>query len=111
MGTRGGTPISVSPSFGESGSASGSAQRLARLDARRADVQPLRRAVGGGGAHRLNVRVPTTPGPTVRVRDVVAAARAFAADVTRGSHGRLLREAVVPRTSQDTAVGYWSVAC
>src|SRR5690625_2828264 len=109
MSTRVGTPTSVSPCFGEPGSASGSAQRLARLDARCADVQPLRRAVGGGGAYRLNVRVPTAPGPAVRVRDVVAEARAFAADVARGSHGRLLRRAVVPRASQDTEVSYGSV--
>ena len=62
---------------------------LAGLDAGGADVQ----ALGSGtdhGANPLNVRVPTTLGAPVRVRDVVAEAGTLAADIAGGSHGTLL---------------------
>ena len=62
------------------------ARDLAGLDARGADVQPLRRAAHHG-THALDVRVPAAAGTAVRVGDVVAEARPLAADVAVGSHG------------------------
>ena len=67
-----------------------SARDLAGLDARGADVEPLRRPPDHG-THALDVGVPATRGTAVRVRDAVAEARPLAADVAVGSHGSLQR--------------------
>jgi hypothetical protein len=61
---------------------------LARLDAGRADVETLRRP-GHDRVNGLDVGVPTAAGAAVRVRDVVAEARPFTADVADGRHGSL----------------------
>src|SRR5690606_40627773 len=66
-----------------------SAGDLASLQARRAHVDSLAGAANVC-AHGLDVGVPATGRPAVRVRDRVAEARALAADVAVGSHGRLL---------------------
>src|SRR5690349_21816696 len=63
---------------------------LARLDARRAHVQPLGGATTGGRPYRLDVGVPAAPGAPVRVGHVVAKARSLATDVAHASHGYLL---------------------
>ena len=55
------------------------------LDAACADAQPLRRSVHHC-LHRLQVHVPTPAGDVVRVRDVIAKARPFAADVASLCH-------------------------
>lgn len=62
-----------------------SARDLTGLDARGADVEPLRRPPNHS-AHRLDVGVPATGGTAVRVGDAVAEARPLAADVAVGSH-------------------------
>ncbi|MDH6219338.1 hypothetical protein M2283_006672 [Streptomyces pseudovenezuelae] len=69
---------------------SASARDLAGLDARGAGVHALRRPTDHG-TYALDVRVPATGRTAVRVRDVVAEARALAADVAVGSHGSLQR--------------------
>src|SRR6202020_1552518 len=56
------------------------------LDAARADAQPLRRSVHHC-LHSLQVHVPAPTGDVVRVRDVIAKARPFAADVASLCHG------------------------
>jgi hypothetical protein len=61
---------------------------LARLDAGRADVETLPRP-GHDRVDGLDVGVPATAGAAVRVRDVVAEARPFTADVADGRHGSL----------------------
>jgi len=71
-------------------SLSSGADDLAGLDARGADLELLGRAATGGGAHRLDVRVPAAVGPPVRVGHVVAEARSLATDVAHASHGILL---------------------
>src|SRR5690606_3382422 len=70
-------------------SGAGGALDLAGLEARGADVHPLRGAVHVG-AHALDVRVPPTARPHVVVRDRLAEAGLLAADVAGGSHGLLL---------------------
>lgn len=67
-----------------------SARDLAGLDARGADVEPLRRPTDHG-THALDVGIPATGRTAVRVRNVVAEARPLAADVAVGSHGSLQR--------------------
>src|SRR5262245_7927235 len=65
------------------------ASDLAGLQARGAHVEALLVAAGAGrGAHRLNVRVPATAGPAVRVRDLLAEAGTLPADIADGSHSR-----------------------
>src|ERR1700758_2574791 len=62
---------------------------LACLQARGADVQALFVAARAPHrAHGLNVRVPPTTGPAVRVRHRLAEAGALPADVADGSHNR-----------------------
>ena len=58
---------------------------LAVLDAARADLHALRNAVGQR-LHRLKIRVPATTGDVVRVGDVVAELRPFAAKITYVCH-------------------------
>ncbi len=67
-----------------------SARDLAGLDARGADVEPLRRPTDHG-THALDVGVPATGRTAVRVRNAVAEARPLAANVAVGSHGSLQR--------------------
>ena len=71
-----------------------SASDLARLEARGADVDPLRRHAVHQRPNALDVGVPTALGAAVRVRDVVTEARSLAADVAVGSHGYLLNVGV-----------------
>lgn len=74
----------------ERGHRSRLARDLAGLDARGADVEPLRRPTDHG-THALDVGVPATGRTAVRVRNVVAEARPLATDVAVGSHGSLQR--------------------
>lgn len=67
-----------------------SARDLAGLDARGADVEPLRRPTDHG-THALDVGIPATGRTAVRVRNAVAEARPLAANVAVGSHGSLQR--------------------
>src|SRR3954463_13702650 len=66
------------------------ADYLAGLDAGGAHLQLAGGPAAGRGAHRLDVGVPPTVGPPVRVGHVVAEARSLAADVAHASHGVLL---------------------
>jgi hypothetical protein len=67
---------------------------LPGLEARGADVEPLRRA-GDDGAHPLDVGVEAALSSSVRVGDVVPESRPLGADVTDGGHGELLRTLTV----------------
>ena len=58
---------------------------LAVLDATGADLHALRNAVSQR-LHRLKIRVPATTGDVVRVRDIVAELRPFAAKITYVCH-------------------------
>jgi GNAT superfamily N-acetyltransferase len=69
---------------------------LAGLQAGGADLHALEVGTAGPGAHGLDVGVPTTVGPPVRERNVVAEARPLATDVAHASHGNLLGLIVVP---------------
>ena len=66
-----------------------SALDLTCLEAGGADVETLRghASLADHRANALDVRVPTTLGAAVGVRDVVTEARSLAADVAGGSHG------------------------
>src|SRR5690606_8667119 len=84
-----------------------SALDLAGLQARGADVEPLPGS-GDDRPYRLDVGVPATRGPAMRVRDRVAEARALAADIAGGSHGRLLECGSSVRTvEQDMPAQLW----
>jgi hypothetical protein len=65
------------------------ASDLTGLQARRAHIESLRSSPDYR-PHGLDVGVPTTSGPAMRVGDRVAEARALAADITGGSHGHSL---------------------
>ena len=69
---------------------SGGASDLAGLQAGGAHPQSTGVPTPGRGAHRLDVRDPAAPGPSVRVGHVVAKAGLLAADVTHAGHGSLL---------------------
>ena len=84
----------VEVGFGMPVSRERSARDLAGLEARGADVEPLRRRPRPTSADPLDVGVPATLGAAVRVRDVVTEARPLAADVAVGSHGYLLKSMV-----------------
>src|SRR5690606_1622973 len=75
------------------GCAAGSAaQHLAGLEAGRAHVHALLvPARTGDGAHRLDVRIPPTAVPTMRMRHRLAEAGGLPADVAHGSHIRTPR--------------------
>src|SRR5262245_7414204 len=62
-----------------------SADDLARLQARRAHIDALRR-LADHHAHALDVRVEAPLGTTVRVRHVVSERGTLVADLTYGSH-------------------------
>ena len=68
---------------------------FAGLDAAGADLYALGRAVGDG-LNRLKVRVPAPAGYVVRVRDVVAELRAFAAKLTYLCHDITPNESFAP---------------
>jgi hypothetical protein len=71
------------------GGTEGLAGNFSSLQARSAHVQTL----WGGtdeGANSLNVWIPAATGAAVRVGNAVAEARAFATDLTVGSHSELL---------------------
>ena len=91
---------------------------FAGFQAGSADVQPLR-GLTDSGFHRLDIRVPTALGAAMGVRNAVAEARAFTADVAGRSHNglqiarrvwcmramRLVCNASVPRFDRWVRVG------
>jgi hypothetical protein len=65
---------------------SGRFRDLASLDTGRANLHPLRSASGPLNPYGLQIRIEAAARPIVRVRDVIAELRAFAADFASFSH-------------------------
>ena len=65
------------------------------LDAGRACVERLVSATGDDGMDPLDIRIPATAGPAMRVRDRFAETRLLTTDVANASHGKLLEYRVM----------------